>query len=102
VSPCDYCIRPVAAEQPESRRQRSAHLGDRHRQAGVATVREPARLDANDASTNQIAISPTLGIVLYAAQSNAVYMVDLSRSTPGQPAQLFPATTATTRIALGE
>jgi Tol biopolymer transport system component len=67
-----------------------------------STASTPLRLDAADPSTNQLAVSQTLGTVFYAAGSNAVYMIDLSGSTPGQPAQLFPGSTDTTRIALGE
>src|SRR5262249_55675131 len=63
--------------------------------AGSGTASTPIVLDADDANTGNIAVSRTLETVFYGAQSNAVYMVDLSGSTPGTPAQVFSDPNAT-------
>ena len=57
--------------------------------AGNGTASTPIVLDGADANTGDVAVSRALETLFYGAQSNAVYMVDLSGSAPGTPAQLF-------------
>ena len=64
--------------------------------AGNGTASTPIVLDGADANNGNIAVSRTLETVFYGAQSNAVYMIDLSGATPGVPAQVSASTDPTT------
>jgi hypothetical protein len=56
---------------------------------GVASA--PMQIDVGDANTQTVQVSLALESVFYSAQSRAVYIADLSGSTPAAPAQLLPS-----------
>jgi hypothetical protein len=65
---------------------------------GVAVT--PMQIDVGDADSSTVQVSLALESVFYAGQSKAVYIVDLSGSTPAAPAQLLPSSANWTNFAV--